>query len=110
MLRRQAGRHRRGGLANRLATSPVALRFGVPAGLRKAHEAYLQGLAAWESFSGSPAMIYAQLGEEEKALDLIEKDHGEHWATGDLSNEPAFDPLRSDPRFVRLLRTAGVLR
>ena len=51
------------------------------------------------------AMIYAALGQKERALDLLEKDARE----GDgilwlFHRSVFFDPIREDPRFVALLR------
>jgi TolB-like protein/DNA-binding winged helix-turn-helix (wHTH) protein/Tfp pilus assembly protein PilF len=55
------------------------------------------------------ALIYAGLGEKDKAFAWLEKAHEEHSFT--LSNvkvEPRFDPLHSDPRFADLLRRIGL--
>jgi len=55
------------------------------------------------------AMLYASIGEREKALDLLEKDYrdGEQvlwlWYRGLF-----FDSIRDDPRFVALLRQYGL--
>jgi serine/threonine-protein kinase len=51
------------------------------------------------------AAIYARVGERDRSLELLEKlvpvpnalDYGE------LKLEPAWDPLRNDPRFAKLL-------
>ena len=51
------------------------------------------------------ACIYAQLGENEKALDNLER-----WVGGGvavlnwLKNDPYFDPLHKEPRYVALLQ------
>ncbi len=51
------------------------------------------------------AMLYATLGERERALDLLEKDFREGdqvlwlWSRGIY-----FDSIRDDPRFISLLR------
>jgi len=55
------------------------------------------------------AMLYATLGEKERALDLLEKDFRE----GDMMlwiyyRGVFFDSIRDDPRFVALLRQYGV--
>jgi TolB-like protein/Flp pilus assembly protein TadD len=51
------------------------------------------------------AMMFAALGEKERALDLIEQDTREgdqvFWL---FYRGPFFDPIRDDPRFVALLR------
>lgn len=54
------------------------------------------------------AYAYAQLGEKEKAFELLEaafrsRSSGLVW----LKVEPLFDPLRDDPRFGDLLRRVG---
>ncbi|HLN51588.1 MAG TPA: adenylate/guanylate cyclase domain-containing protein [Thermoplasmata archaeon] len=55
------------------------------------------------------AMLYAVLGETDKALALVEKDTRE----GDqilwlFQRGPYFDSIRNDPRFVACLRTLGL--
>jgi tetratricopeptide (TPR) repeat protein len=56
----------------------------------------------------SLAMIYARLGEKEKALKQLEKEV----ETGDydiwLKTDAAYDCLRDDPRFKALLKKAGL--
>ena len=59
-----------------------------------------QGLGTWEL-----ALVYAGLGERDKAFEWLERaykthDKGMCW----LKIEPALDPLRSDLRFQQLLR------
>jgi Flp pilus assembly protein TadD len=53
-------------------------------------------------------MIYAGLGEKDKALDWLEKSYQERYivgdGTGDIKVDPVFDLLRSDLRFQDLLR------
>lgn len=55
------------------------------------------------------AILYAQLGENSKALDSLEKafDQRSFFMT-ELAIEPSFDPLRPDPRFQTLLRRTGL--
>jgi serine/threonine-protein kinase len=55
------------------------------------------------------AIIYAGLGEKELALDWLERAYEERtvWLTF-LKVEPAFNPLRDDPRFTDLLRHVGL--
>ncbi len=50
------------------------------------------------------AAIYAQLGEKDRALELLESLHGVPMAatTGTLRVEPEWDALRGDPRFEKL--------
>lgn len=62
--------------------------------------------------SQSPAvMLWAHLGmgNKEEALADLEKAYSEHLGIlATLKVEPAFDPLRSDPRFQDLLRRVGL--
>jgi eukaryotic-like serine/threonine-protein kinase len=53
------------------------------------------------------ARIYAGLGEKDKAIEWLEKGYGERSTGGAFANikvDPAYDSLRSDPRFADLLR------
>ena len=55
------------------------------------------------------AILYAQLGEKSKALDSLEKAYGQRsLSMTELAIEPAFDPIRTDPRFQTLLRRVGL--
>jgi TolB-like protein/tetratricopeptide (TPR) repeat protein/predicted Ser/Thr protein kinase len=58
--------------------------------------------------AGFRVMIYAGLGERDKALEWLEKSYEERNIVGDgtadIKVDPVFDPLRSDPRFADLLR------
>jgi tetratricopeptide (TPR) repeat protein len=55
------------------------------------------------------SLLYAALGEEEKALDLLWKDHDEgdrvFWS---FFRGIWFDPMRKNPRFIELVRTYGL--
>jgi TolB-like protein/Tfp pilus assembly protein PilF len=58
------------------------------------------------ALSYQAAVVYAGLGKKEQALESLKEAYeGPHdkWI-GLLKVEPSFDPLRSDPRFRRLLR------
>jgi tetratricopeptide (TPR) repeat protein len=57
------------------------------------------------------APLYVGLGEKDKAIEALWRDYDEragshelHW----LKVFPVFDPLRSDPRFIELLRKIRV--
>jgi hypothetical protein len=64
---------------------------------------------AYSSTSYGIAVIYARLGEKDKALESLERAYAERQiAMTELSNEPAFDPLRSDERFRNLLHRIGL--
>jgi hypothetical protein len=57
-----------------------------------------------------PARIYVGLGERDQALAWLEKGHAARGAHMEfLGVEPDFDPLRSDPRFVDLLRRVNLV-
>jgi tetratricopeptide (TPR) repeat protein len=50
------------------------------------------------------AMVHARLGHEDDAFVCLEKAYKQHhWAMVQLKVLPAWDPLRSDPRFQDLL-------
>jgi len=54
------------------------------------------------------AMIYAGLGEKDKAFEWLEEGYDDR-SIGlanleEIKVDPAYDPLRSDPRFQDLLR------
>jgi hypothetical protein len=49
------------------------------------------------------------VGDKEEALADLEKAYAQHFnIMTSLKVEPGFDPLRSDPRFLDLLRRAGL--
>lgn len=50
------------------------------------------------------AYVYVGLGEHEQALQMLQRAQQEHsWELVFVREEPWFDPLRSDPRFQKLL-------
>jgi len=51
------------------------------------------------------AFVYVGLGERDRAVELLEKAYKERsWELVFIREEPWFDDLRSDPRFVDLVR------
>jgi len=56
------------------------------------------------------AILYTRLGEKEKALENLEESFAEARSMVEVGVEPAFDALRSEPRFQELLRKAGLAR
>lgn len=55
--------------------------------------------------------LYVGLGDPEKAIDYLEKGYADRdfemvW----LQAEPIYDPLRSDPRFIALLKKVGLAK
>ena len=66
----------------------------------------LQSTAKGKYVSPFPvAATYVGLGETDKAFEMLEKAYVERsWAMGMLKVNPIFDPIRSDRRYVELLR------
>lgn len=57
----------------------------------------------------SVALIYAGLGEKDQAFAWLEKATAEHAVLPvGIREGPFFDPLRSDPRFTKLMRRVGL--
>jgi len=56
------------------------------------------------------ALIYLGMGDRQGALDLLEKDQ-ELRTTGSLmlGDDPIFDPIRSEPRFIAMLKKADLV-
>jgi len=56
-----------------------------------------------------PAFVHLALGENDLALDLLEKAYQERsGCLTDLKTDRDWDPLRSDPRFIDLLKKVGL--
>jgi TolB-like protein len=55
--------------------------------------------------------IYAQLGDPDRAIELLQQQFSAHTAPGliGLETDPDFDELRSDPRFRALLKQLGAV-
>jgi adenylate cyclase len=79
----------------------------------KAQQA-LAKLEHWNRHShldSTPVMAYAYVGmnKQDEALAWLQKAYEEHSnALAALKVDPAFDPLRSEPRFQELLRRVGL--
>jgi TolB-like protein/DNA-binding winged helix-turn-helix (wHTH) protein len=59
--------------------------------------------------TASLLLAYQGVGDSDKTLTYMEKAYAEHWnALTLLKVDPAYDPLRSDPRFQDLLRRVGL--
>jgi tetratricopeptide (TPR) repeat protein len=57
----------------------------------------------------SVAMVYAELGDKDQALNWLEKGYQERATKmAFLKIDPFFDNLRSEPRFVELVRRVGL--
>ncbi len=50
------------------------------------------------------ALVYIGLGDRERALDYLERAYASDSQWMGLKNDRIFDPLRSEPRFVALMR------
>jgi TolB-like protein/DNA-binding winged helix-turn-helix (wHTH) protein/Tfp pilus assembly protein PilF len=64
-----------------------------------------------DTFSNAPeiALVYVGLDQKDQAMAWLEKAYAERFNPGVLLR-PAFDLLRSDPRFQDLLRRIGLIR
>jgi TolB-like protein/DNA-binding winged helix-turn-helix (wHTH) protein len=56
----------------------------------------------------SMAQVYAQLGDKDRAFAWMERSYAALDGLDDLKGEPAWDPLRSDPRFDAFVRRMGL--
>ena len=55
------------------------------------------------------AALYALTGDKDRAFALLDKAYAERdWSLRDLKVSPVWDPLRSDPRFSRLLKRVNL--
>ncbi len=73
--------------------------------------AKLQAGSRGKEFQLPPMMaaIFAALGDKDQAIAWLERAYSEHSnVLTSLKVDPAFDPLRSDPRFQDLLRRVGL--
>jgi tetratricopeptide (TPR) repeat protein len=63
------------------------------------------------NFSNAPqiALVYVGLHEKDQAMAWLERAYAERFNPGVLMR-PAFDPLRSEPRFQDLVRRIGLAR
>ena len=88
-------------------------RILLASGDRKAASALLRELedrSTTQPISASSlAGIYLSLGEKEQALALLERAYAERdFRLSGLKTDPDWDPLRSEPRFQRLLRQVNL--
>jgi TolB-like protein/DNA-binding winged helix-turn-helix (wHTH) protein/Flp pilus assembly protein TadD len=94
------------------STSSLAYAYAV-SGRRNEAEAILNDLKnrSSEGFSNAPeiALVYVGLDQKDQAMAWLERGYTERFNPGVLLR-PAFDPLRSDPRFQDLLHRIGLNR
>jgi serine/threonine protein kinase/tetratricopeptide (TPR) repeat protein len=81
-------------------------------GDRKRAEEYLGKIVSYAKqryFSRTAlAEVFAQLGYTDRAMECLEKAYSERQPTiRDARTKPFLDPLRSDPRFIALLKKIG---
>jgi TolB-like protein/DNA-binding winged helix-turn-helix (wHTH) protein/Flp pilus assembly protein TadD len=92
------------------STSSLAYAYAV-SGRRNEAEAILSDLKnrSSGSFSNAPeiALVYVGLNQRDQAMDWLEKGYNERFNPGVLMR-PAFEPVRSDPRFQDLLHRIGL--
>jgi serine/threonine-protein kinase len=79
---------------------------------RKQIKIYEKNRASRSDFLLTPlsiiASIYAQLGEKEQALALLEKAYEKREMDVTALKSPIYDPIRTDPRFQDLMRRVGL--
>ena len=76
-------------------------------------EASRTAIGAPEAYTGSygDAVLYARLGEKQKALESLERAYAERQlAMTELAVEPAFTALRTEPRFGALMKSVGLAK
>ena len=76
---------------------------------RKKLEQMLEGSDRKPGFQKDLAIVYARLGEKDRALACLNKAYEEHeaWLVW-IKVAPFYDTLRSDPRFTELVRKVGL--
>jgi hypothetical protein len=83
-------------------------------GNRREAEKYLNELTELSTHRfiapGHMAVIFAGLGERDRALEWLEKDRREGSLLTGLKVDPRYDNLREDPRFAELTRRVSLAR
>jgi tetratricopeptide (TPR) repeat protein len=78
-------------------------------GARGFHQKWLERQGAGSERAYMKAGHYAQLGDNDRAFEWLEKAVEKREGDGYLYVDPQFDPIRDDPRFRELLKKAGFL-
>ena len=98
---------------------PWKLGWGAAADSRSGHaEEARRAVVKLERLSGSRAIrtatlliAYSGTGQKERVIELLQKAYSEHSnAVVQIKVDPMYDPVRSDPRFIDLLRRMGLER
>jgi len=76
-------------------------------GARGFHQKWLKRQGAGSERAYMKAGHYAQLGDNDRAFEWLEKAVEKREGDGYLYVDPQFDPIRGDPRFRELLKKAG---
>ena len=108
-----SGQDAREALSDEDALRTALARDGSRGYWQKVLELSQTGFNAPEGYGSSygAAIVYTRLGENDRALDSLERAYAERQlAMTEIAIEPAFDPLRSDARFVALVRRVGLGR
>jgi hypothetical protein len=76
---------------------------------RKKLEQMLEASDRKPGFQKDLAIVYARLGEKDRALACLNKAYEEHdtWLVW-IKVAPFYDTLRSDPRYTELVRRVGL--
>ena len=56
----------------------------------------------------SYAQVYAAMGEKDKAFEELNSMSNARFIQAALKFDPAFDPIRNDPRFAEVLKRRGI--
>jgi len=77
---------------------------------RKILSELIEGYKENPGLAAAIAGVYASVGEKDKAIAWLEKAYEEHsgFLKAHLGVDFVFDPLRSDPRFILLLKKIGL--
>ena len=101
------------GTGNKVKTDVTLAQLYAAAGRKEDAEKIIEEVEAAHVFSGNDyrgmALIYAALGETEKAFNWLEKSYEQHEESlCSLKIDPKMDPLRSDHRFNELVKKVGL--
>jgi len=101
-------------------TAKIKEKFFSPQAATFVRESFANG--GWQGFlramTGNPqapkvppyilATFYAELGEKDKAIAILNKIYEDHGYLGSIKVDPRFDSMHDDPRYQDLLRRVGL--